>query len=968
VDNTVTFQDEHSRHSLNGDVIDQIPAKTFVVPAILSSSERIARCRDGPAFDHPSSKGASPFASSEARRPARSQPLGMAVSARTDAGAETALLRAYADDALARRCDRDAVVAAACRPGADTRAASAALAALKSDPPTDPRLLSALLTVAAGGARIDDIAVFVLATAAWKVVTAAVYAPFPAVQDVPLRKRILVSALTLSSAILRDICRMLSDIADLAPDAGRHQETVSAVTRFIKIVRFHCVNAARMAEHFMEQKIVMTASDACVSSALLNLASVLRATALQSDVMPSDVVDELETQALMPATAVTNAVLAMFETSSDVGESIVTALGVGECGGVDQAQLAGRLVAVAYLVRMGQVAAPPRPEPLIRPDNEPGEEGAGAVDRDAMETLQEPTSGATASAAATAGCAAFAANATAAPTASPGDDKIRGRSAASFRTGNWLRQAARPFILPLLLDLVGRTYATAFRVRLRVGGNTLASLAVAAVGSCAAQAADAFSDDDVDDPTTITVALLLEEVASRNPLVAYVAAEGCLALLQHLSPYSAKQMKFFCTVLAITRLALAADVSCAESQWVPLGARMAAYLLSVHRLRASDMFPLFPSPQRIDSVSGDGLDVINDRVLCDVAALRILAGLIHMVSQPDGRHESEQNQPSQILEDLGLPIDKLSGFAKAALLGNAQGGRVAEACVHLLPHVCDARSAAGAALACLKRPTCSTALVVSALNTLNPGSMPDASLRVFACEAPRVMHRHGPRIYPAIVALASRVVTDVHNSVPLTTWTALCQSIDTAVAFAKSVADGCITSPLDHLISAAIVHHASVILKVTGSGSSVNNTGTRAALPAASLPFAEDARQRASTFLVDAHSATSVSPQERLICSREADMVQDARLAALEEGANRGASPFALQEGATNMMSLAPTVAALARTVFRGAGSKGGCPLPVWLCGELDALLALVPILSSIAGVPPKHEQSCPQYQACHPS
>jgi hypothetical protein len=854
----------------------------------------------------------------------------MAASApvRADMAADTALLRAYVTDSVARRDDRTAVVAAACRPGADQRAASAALGALKADPPTDADAVSALLAVAAGGARVDDIAVFVLATAAWKVVTAAVNAPLPAVQDVPLRKRILVTALTSSSTLLGDIQRMFSDVADEPTNAGRRQQTVTAVTRFIKIVRFHCVNATRLAERFIEQRTAMCEADACVSSALLNLAGMLQATALQSDVLPADIAGELEKQALMPATVVTKTVLAMCENSTEVGKAIVRAFSVGDHGGVDQSKLSGRIVALAYLARMGEFANPPRPSQdalVTTPDEEMDEIGAGpketAIIGDRLGKVESTSNTLV-------------------------DLRAQERISVSSRTGDMLRLAVAPFILPLIFQLADRVYASAFRVHLRVSERTLASLVAAAVGDCAAQAVDVVSDNDTC-ALTVTTAVLLEHISRYNPLVAHVAAEGLLALLQHLDSATQRQLTLFYTVMAVTRLSLAADLACAEAQWVPLACQMAEYLLSVNCLHASDLFPLFPAAYlREEPRSKEGTPSIVDSMFCDVAALRVLAGLMLAC----GLNEPREKQPNEILQQLCVPLDKLGGFTRMSLLGNSQGGRVAEACVHLLPHVCDPRSAAGAALVCFKRPACSTSLVISALNTLNPALMPEASLRAVASEASRAMQRHGPRIYPAIVALVSRAAVCLHKSVSLSTWCSLCPPVEVAVRFAQSVSDGCTSSPQDSIISAAIMHHTAAILDVTSAiARGTNNTVTQATLPPASIPAAQAALGRVSEYVRDARIASSGSPQERLICSREAENVRNAETLRENNGLSSGLSPATGRDDAAAMAGLGPGLAALMRTVLRTAGSKGNTSLPASISGELDALMVLVPVLSAMA-------------------
>lgn len=831
------------------------------------------------------------------------------VAARPAPSEDLSLLRSFASGG-GDRAARTAVAVAAARAvaghnGEAQAAARDALAALLKDPPCDaPDALPPLLAAAAaGGTRVGP--AFRVGTVAWKVLVAAVVgAPRPAVCELALRKRILLASGVGVRAILDEILRVFS-----SAEGGDGEEAAEAeltAERYIKVLRFHSANMARLARRFLEQRTVLCAVDACVAVTLRNFAAVLSATVVDSTAVSAKAAADLNANVVAPAASAARAVLIMCCSSAEASSALQASYSVSARGAVAQLDLAGRLLAVAYLIRCAEAvdaAAIGKAGQCdgVNTDGIGGENSSGK-DRDGT--------GADSGGKEDGGQAARLAT----NVKSPHQDGAK----APFALGELLRGASVSALLPLVLHISRYIYSSAYRTRTRAGagGHTLAAVAAAAAADCAARAV----------PDAELQLQLLHAAASRHALVAHAAGDALVAI----APAAPAILD---SVVGLARLALAANSSSADCVWVPLAARICSSLWrelpertdehSIYLFRAGtfagvpagahgvDAAPIAVSPPSSSSALPSSLPpslahpsataVEQSQVqpsaprstaqdLADEAGLRVLAAICSC-GPPD------TPPPDFIFTGIGFSRDAVARFCKQTLLGGttpaAANSGVAAACAMLLPHVTSPRAAAGAALAVLKRSSASTRLAVAALNSINVAAAP---LGPLAAALPRALARHGPPLVPAALAFVARALSA--NPPPPS---------DIAGALRTSVSP----FPTD--------------------------------LPGVKAPELAAVRYHAATI-----SGLPAISQGGLPGEHDAVAFEEALMLGGGDGPNGAVGNVDEVGVAEAAAGLAGAVAALA-TALSKQGSTSSTTIPVPVVGELRALAAAVPALAAVA-------------------
>lgn len=837
-------------------------------------------------------------------------------AAEADACEDLSLLRSFASGSGGGHAPRTAVAAAAARAVAGHSseaqvAARDALAELFKDPPCDePDALPPLLAAAAaGGTRVGP--TFRVGTVAWKVLVAAVVgAPQSSTCDIALRKRILLAAGVAAGAVLDEVLRVFSSAE--GGDEVEAAEAELAAERYIKFLRFHSVNMARLGRRFMEQGTVLCAADACTAVVLRNLAAVLSATVVETTAVSTKASVDLNVNVVGPTASAARAVLIMCCSSAEAAAALHASYDVSARCALAQRELAGRLLAVAYFIRCAEAE-----------DVAPLERGAQERDGNGVDTGNDFGDGRGARSLGLSsgdrealGQAADVRTGDGQPAVSvaPDEPSHPGESKAVVPLGELLRGAIASALLPLVLDLSRLVYSSAYRSRTRAdaGGHSLAAVAVAAAADCAGRAV----------PCEELQTLLLRAAASRHAVVSYAARNALVSIAPVLPA-------ILDSIMGLTRLALAADSSSADHVWIPLAAKICCslwrdlpervdehsqYLFRPGRFldrkdeqqvatsaaiarsppSSSPIFPFSlaaPSRSLSESPSAAQASSANLLDLADEAGLRVLANVC-------GSGPPNTPPPDFIFAGIGYSRDAIGRFCKQTLLGSttpaAANSGVAAACAMLLPHVASPRAAAGAALAVLKRPSASIRLVVAALNSINVAA---AALGPLAAALPRALARHGTPLLPVALAFVARALAA--DPPP---------SIDVATALRASVAPFCSDLPeVDAPELAASRYH---IATITGSSC---------------LPQGVPA--------VSEHDA----------CAHEE---------ALMAGGNDG---YSGPRGAEEEGSLAEATADFAGAVAALASALGkrrpaaSATIPVPLLGELRSFAAAVPALAAVA-------------------
>lgn len=790
------------------------------------------------------------------------------------AASDAELLQAYAADPARLRASRAAVAAAAARAlvtrGSSLQAARTALLALTGDPPHDqPSALEPLLDLASAGTSVDDAIAFTSATAAWKALTLSIItSPTPAVCDLAMRKRLLLTAAMSASTVLEEITETLLSSAAHVDDSAA---LPTSIARHVTVLRFHVTNLARYARRFMEQSTLLTASDACVPATLRLLSMVLYTTVLKIDSISANFSSDIDRQVLTPAAAAARAVLIMCRDPAQVASALDASYGVA-VGGLSQEQLSGRLVAVAYFARMAETEGVSANVASLKNVNASADvrsefacTGSGTPRDDLEISVITPQSAA------------------------------HGPSVASpGALHNLLLNSSLPVVLPLIFQLTSYLYVTAFNVRTRVGGHSLASIAISAAVSCASRSRD----------EQRVVVFMLEHISSRNTLVSHVAAETIVSIASRIK-------EVFDTVMRVARIALAADLKCAESRWVALAARIGVWQCQADREYAN--MSLFSSTSnngvQLDTMDEDSLS----QVLCDNAGLRVLAEMCRIVSCMDAGYalQSEGGDEKKmsvdvVLNCLGLPIERLAAFCKRTLLGSSHVGRVSVPCMLLLPYLGDTRAVTGAAVACLKRGTTSDHLAIATLRSISPQNMPESSLRIVATELPRLVARHGGFVRIAGLALATKAPTSTHAS--------LQQAVTCTTVNAKEV---------DAILAAAVTYYERSLGRDRGH----------------------------------ALEARGMKAREGLLCIEEGKMMmQDTAGGALGLGDREAAQAISSIAAGLSVLTQAVVQATASSNSGGGgrpsdvAGGSARSSLSPVIGGELAALFALVPALAAVTG------------------
>lgn len=666
-----------------------------------------------------------------------------------------------------------------------------------------------LLTICENDFSIYNINAFLIASTAWKALTAAcVNITDPAQMPCSQRFRILDSALNGAAKILVDI---------LASDSRQREgvDGLAQVTRSLKVARFHCINAARCSKAFAsldksgeecDDQIVTVLSTALYLTALTSLTCSFDASVPQS-------IRQFLIESIAPALgAASRSVLAMVaavckgESQRNGGCIVSTALanivkenGLTNLATKELTNHALQIVAVLYLMHYSV---------SINSDNNLEREGALNV-------------------------------------------------STSNRGGNVLcRSVFAPVLLPTLFAAVECSYAAVVTLREIESG----CMFLDCISECIEKCLGRFHVERYVCSGNGLQDSLFVEVSASNPARSLLAQRGIIQLMSgHQDVIRRKNLLL--RVLHCARVSLSLCTGHFTGRWIPLASALAVlsmrrgdHLGDVLREYLGDLEKV--SSRRLQSDTS----AIDDPILLRLLAMMCEFALRRRDIQQDGgvsKDEEESSDPVQeVILSLGAHRAKLGSFVKGLLLGNSSAC-LADGALCALPYLLDEQSTLSTALACLKRKGWTIEVYQRILNMLDPGLMSSSAMRLACARMSDLIQTFGISMCAPVSAFIARAAIYLHQSVSLNDWQMLSRLLELAFSTLRKAAP---TNDVRHaLCRATVFYHAANALKVTNRISRASpGRQTQAAIPNSVLVVIEEAQEKIQLMSDASNSCNSI--------------------------------------------------------------------------------------------------------------
>ena len=703
------------------------------------------------------------------------------------ASAAAAVVRVVQDASSASGADADAVAAA-----------QTALHHLCRAP--NAHAIPGLLVVCEYQVSFDIVDVFKLYSAAWKVVTATCLKGADATQiPVPVRLRVLASALVGVRNMLHEMAWRSSERWNL--QLGGNPATT--LTRYLKIARFHAINAARCCKAFLnfhnghatdQEKWVG------VTGQVMRLLACVTHAAFYNDQIPEAVRKDLiqnvcpalggimrsflsmvysQGAATCPETLLLKALNA---TPTEQESSFLRAFGV-------QTEHA-RILAILLLLRLS----------ASQTSHTPNEEGSQCQHQ---------------------AC----------------DNCIL-----------LCQKALQSALLPVLFASLDSVQVKLFTLRELQSGLTLFEC----VSSIAVQCTRLYNTTCTsrDDWDTLED-FLLAEINSRSALRALLSHRLILGLMDAQKNNEQGRHRLLFVVLRATRFSFSLGTGYAERRWIPLAGALGFMLLQTDE-NFDEVVQMYQKARGI--ISGPDVEPTSSAVL-DATILRFLSCLCGLVLSHGGEkvNQSRGLSPqfpghdldalSRVFEAVGLNRARLCEVVKGIVHTESHGGNLSDAALHLLPFLVDGKSATEAALSCLRRDRAPVQTLQRALNILNPALMSVPAIQSACTHAEALIKSKGTAICAPASAFVARASMSLHRSVSISNWHQLASLLELAVLTSgrQTLRESCIK----RLREAAVFHHATQVLRAT-SALSRNLPGrhTQVVLPRSILGPIEESQAR----------------------------------------------------------------------------------------------------------------------------
>lgn len=724
---------------------------------------------------------------------------------------------------------------AASASGASPESVSAAQIALNDlckNP--QPDALPDLLTVCEYEVSFDIVDVFKLYSAAWKVVTTTCMKVTDGTHlPVPIRLRVLSSAMSGAQ-------NMLLEVAQRSESLGHQHDNLNplpALTRYLKIARFHCINAARCCKAFLKFEDINVSSEdqlvSLTSQVLRILGYVVYACHFNESVADDVRADMI--QNISPALGgIMRSLLAMIQsfTGNDDDNSAtrlisraLDALATDEewtLGGVTA--VSSHVVQILAIIHLLRLAA--------------SETSLGVQKENTQSELQ-------------------------------------GRNRCIFLC----RQVLESTLLPVLFNALETTHAQLFASRELQTSLTFLDCISLLVEQCIALV-DVQSNSR--QHSTKLEDFLLVQMNTQSAVRALISHRSMLRIMAAHKEHSARQHRLFFAALTGARLSLSLGTGYAERRWIPLASTMALVLFKAgQELRAIIRLYQQARYSPASATSTRASDFMADAVI-----LRVLSSLCGLLLSQGEQEAGPLLSPQRIhpgsdlvggvLQSAGLDPAEVSTFVKRVVSAEHAGDSLAEAAIYLLPYLMDGRSSSDAAVACMKREDFSIQTHHRAINILNPALMSPSALQTACSQATALIQRFGSVMCAPVAAFVARASVCLHQNVSPRDWEQLSSLLELAISSFGTLTE--LEIGIDGLREATVMYHATHALKVTNALShSMPRKNTQVTLPRNIMPQVEDAQarvqrwqgcQRMSDAIKAAATESSCASEEVAVCTR----------------------------------------------------------------------------------------------------
>lgn len=333
-------------------------------------------------------------------------------------------------------------------------------------------------------------------------------------------------------------------------------------------------------------------------------------------------------------------------------------------------------------------------------------------------------------------------------------DESNGKSNRDFRA---LRQIFRRSLCPTLFCALDDCYDKIVTVREKTSQNPL-------IVTIASVAAECFAVIELNVGQTIEKSeaslldALLMQMSAVNPARAFVAAEGLFQIFRaFLARYKPGQ-SCHCTdlatsIMACSRMAFALRSAHAESRWLPLAARVG--LLCVAQ---DDMLVRALGGSR--SHSGSAGNGSNERSMHDLFKLRLVQAMC-LVSSGNTEDDTKEDKSdpaclSAILKCVGLDTEQVQKFVVEALSMSDVGDGLTQCAVALAPHVMGRKRATEVVGRHFTLGGMSATAFCTGLNVMQPVFLHDDLISGVVKVTKLSVVRHGVAVYGAISSFISR--------------------------------------------------------------------------------------------------------------------------------------------------------------------------------------------------------------------
>lgn len=398
-------------------------------------------------------------------------------------------------------------------------------------------------------------------------------------------------------------------------------------------------------------------------------------------------------------------------------------------------------------------------------------------------------------------------------------NETKGKTDRDFRA---LRHLFRRSLCAALFSTLDTCYDKIVTLRERNSQTPFIVVIASVVAECFA-AVDLNEVKGIETSVTSLQDALFVEMSAVNPARALVAAEGLYQILRVLLARRKSEQSHRCvgllgSVMKCSQMALNLRSAHAESRWIPLAARMGHLCIDEEGmlLRA-----LKESCKHSASAKTD----LNNRAFHDLFLLRLIHALCH--NSPLSTGIGAKNETScvihlpRILKCFDLDTEQFKHFVVDILNKKCIDDDLFQCALALAPYAMDKKHGSSVAVSCMKQGGLSAAAFCVGMHTLQPANIDNNLLSGLVKDAKSYVDRYGVVVCAAVSAFVSAGVSHagiVERPALLSELLGLLRmSVEKVATTGGDERDAAAITA----ISGAVYYHAAIAL------SSVTSTATR---------------------------------------------------------------------------------------------------------------------------------------------